>query len=178
MTRREVARIRSVLFIFISFWPTCLHPLQSFTVKANAPGNMKVPDFELKDQYDKTASYRFPKPKVTVLTFGDRKGSEQIEGWARPLWDRYQTKIDQQGVAVLTSVPFFARGIVRGIFKSNVKYSVLLDWTGSVSKSFGYQSGKANLYVINRDGQIVLTVTGAASQTELNKVFAQIDRML
>jgi len=178
MIRREVVRIRSVLLIFISIWLTCSHSIQAFNVKAKAPGNMKVPDFELKDQYDKAASYRFPKQKITVLTFGDRKGSEQIEGWVRPLWDRYQTKIDQQGVAVLTSVPFFARGVVRGIFKSKVKYSVLLDWTGDVSKSFGYQSGRANVYVINRDGQIVLTVTGTASQTELDKVFAQIDRIL
>lgn len=146
--------------------------------KGFSDSEAKASEFELKDQYDKSASYRFPKQKLTVLTFGDRKGSEQIEGWVRPLWDRYQTKIDQQGVAVLNSVPFFARSVVRSIFKSNVKHSVLLDWTGQVSKAYGYQNGKANLYVIDRNGRIVLTVTGAATPAELNKVFAQIDRLL
>lgn len=147
-------------------------------VAANVSGESKAADFELKDQYDKSASYRFPKQKVTVLTFGDRKGSEQIEGWVRPLWDRYQSKIDQQGVAVLSSVPFFARSVVRSIFKSKVKYSVLLDWKGDVSKAYGYESGKANLYVIDRNGQIILKIVGSANQTELDKVFAQIDRLL
>ncbi len=138
----------------------------------------KAADFDLKDQFDKSASHRFPKQKITVLAFGDRKGSEQIEGWVRPLWDRYQTKIDQQGVAVLSSVPFFARGVVRGVLKSKVKHSVLLDWTGKVSKAYGCSGGKANLYVIDREGSIVLKLTGAATPAELQKVFAQIDRLL
>ncbi len=147
-------------------------------VNAKDSAASKAADFDLKDQYDNAASYRFPKQKITVLTFGDRKGSEQIEGWVRPLWDRYQTKIDQQGVAVLSSVPFFARGIVRGVFKSKVKYPVLLDWTGKVSKAYGYSGGKANLYVIDRNGHIVLKIAGAANPAELHHVFAQIDRML
>jgi len=147
-------------------------------INARSSTETRAPEFELKDQHDKAASYSFPKDKVTVLAFGDRKGSEQIEGWVRPLWDRYQARIDQQGVAVLSSVPFFARGFVRSIFKSKVRFSVLLDWKGDVAKSYGYRSGKANVYVINREGRIVLKVTGAASQSELNRVFAAIDGLL
>lgn len=147
-------------------------------LKAKTANENLAPHFELKDQYDKSASYKFPKQKVTVLTFGDRKGSEQIEGWVKPLWDRYQTRIDQQGVAVLTSVPFFARGFVRSIFKSKVKYPVLLDWKGDVAKAYSYQNGKANVYVIDRNGQIIMKLTGAANQTELNRLFARIDALL
>lgn len=154
------------------------HSNAGFNVKAHSSDEAKASDFELKDQYDREASYRFPKQKITVLAFGDRKGSEQIEGWVRPLWDRYQNGIDQQGIAVLTSVPFFARGFVRGIFKSKVKFPVLLDWTGKVSKAYGYQTGQANLYVIDRNGRIAMKVTGAATPSDLHKVFAQIDRML
>lgn len=154
----------------------------SFSAALGASNEMidpvRAPEFELKDQYDKPSTYRFPKQKVTVLTFGDRKGSEQIEGWVRPLWDKYGDRIDQRGVAVLSSVPAFARGLVRQIFKSQVKFSVLLDWKGDVSKSYGYEGGKANLYVIDQSGQIVLKVTGAASQRELARVFNQIDGMI
>ncbi len=153
---------------------TVLKPL----VNAHEPTETRAPEFELKDQHDKATSYSFPKKNITVLTFGDRKGSEQIEGWVRPLWDRYQNKIDQQGVAVLSSVPFFARGFVRGIFKSKVKYSVLLDWKGDVSKAYGYKSGSANVFVIDRDGRIVLKIIGAANQNELNRLFATIDGLL
>ncbi|HEX9005150.1 MAG TPA: redoxin domain-containing protein, partial [Blastocatellia bacterium] len=151
MIHQQVLRMGFALLIVAS---SLFLTDQKFYVNAKDSVASKATDFELKDQYDNSASYRFPKQKVTVLTFGDRKGSEQIEGWARPLWDRYQTKIDQQGVAVLNSVPFFARGIVRGVFKSKVKYPVLLDWTGKVSKAYGYTGGKANLFVIDRNGHI------------------------
>ncbi|MDX2032831.1 MAG: hypothetical protein SF339_19295 [Blastocatellia bacterium] len=145
---------------------------------SDAASESRAAEFELKDQYEKPLAYRFPKGKVSVLTFGDRKGAEQIEGWVRPLYDRYQARIDQHGVAVLSSVPSLMRGIVRGIFRSKVKYSVLLDWKGDVARSYGYQSGKANVVVIDRNGQIVLRVYGAANHQELNRVFTQIDKLL
>ncbi len=143
-----------------------------------ANGEVRAPEFELKDQYEKSLTYKFPKGKVSVLTFGDRKGSEQIEGWVRPLYERYQDRIDQHGVAVLSSVPSLMRGIVRRIFKSQVKYSVLLDWKGDVSRAYNYQGGKANLVVIDRNGRIVMRAYGAASSQELDRVFAQIDKLL
>ncbi len=138
----------------------------------------KATSFELKDQYDKKLAYAFPRQKVSVLVFGDRKGSEQIESWVRPLYDRYKDRIDQNGVAVLNSVPALMRGIVRQIFKSQVKYPVLLDWTGSVSRAYEYQSGKANLIVIDRSGQIVYCAYGAASEPELARIYTQIDKLL
>jgi len=134
--------------------------------------------FELKDQYDKLEKYRFPNGRVTVLTFGDRKGAGQIEGWVRPLWERYEGRIDQKGVAVLSSVPSFARGVVRRIFKTRVKYPVLLDWDGDVSKAYGYQGGLAVLYVIDKQGRIVLSLTGVADNDRLDKVYRQIDKLL
>jgi len=138
----------------------------------------KATPFELKDQYEKKLAYAFPRQKVSVLVFGDRKGSDQIEGWVRPLYERYKDRIDQNGVAVLGSVPAFMRGIVRQIFKSQVKYPVLLDWTGNVSRAYEYQSGKANLVVIDRNGQIVHCAFGAASEAELNRIYTQIEKLL
>lgn len=148
------------------------------SARGHASGESQASEFELKDQYENALSYKFPRQKPSVLTFGDRKGSEQIEGWVRPLYDRYQERIDQHGVAVLSSVPSFMRGVVRRIFKSQVKYSVLLDWKGDVSRSYEYQGGKANVVVIDRNGQIVLRVYGAANQQELNRVYTQIDKLL
>lgn len=135
-------------------------------------------DFALRDQYNQLASYRFPPERVTVLIFGDRKGSEQIEGWVRPLWDRYQARIDQRGVAVLSSVPSMVRGLVRTIFRRQVKHSVLLDWKGDVSQAYGYQNGRANLFLIDRQGRIVLRLHGAAEADSLSQLFTRIDRLL
>lgn len=134
--------------------------------------------FELKDQYNQVNSYRFPKSKPTILVFGDRRGSDQIEGWVRPIWDRYQDRVDQKGVAVLSAVPAFMRGIIRSMFKSKVKYPVLLDWTGEVARAYTYQSGQANLILIDQQGVILLRLTGPVTREGLQELYARIDRLI
>jgi hypothetical protein len=134
-------------------------------------------EFQLKDQYNKTFALNFPKDKATVLIFGDREGAKQIESWVRPLVEKYADKIDIQGVAELSAVPEIAQGVVRRIMKNQVKYSVMLDWSGAVSKSYGYQKGKANLFVIDKRGNIVAEVAGAASAAELEKIYREINRV-
>lgn len=138
----------------------------------------RAAEFELKDQYDNLRSYRFPKTRITVLTFGDRKGSEQIEGWVRPLYNRYQERVEQYGVAVLNAVPRLMRGIVRSMFKSKVKYPVLLDWKGEVARSYQYESNQANVVVVDRNGRIVYRTKGPATEAELQRLYAQLDRLL
>jgi peroxiredoxin len=141
-------------------------------------GGMRAAEFELKDQHDQPFRYRFPQSRITVLIFGDRKGSEQIEGWVRPLYNRYQTRIEQYGVAVLSAVPSMMRGLVRGMFKRKVKYPVLLDWKGEVAKVYQYESRQANLIIVDRNGRIVYRTTGAASEAKLHWAYEQIDRLL
>ena len=106
---------------------------------------LKAAGFELKDQYNKAAIYRFPRNKITVRTFGDRQGAEQSVGWVRPRWEKYQDRIDQQGIAVLSGVPRLARGMVRMIFRTQIKYPVLLDWKGAVSRGDGHPGARTQL---------------------------------
>jgi hypothetical protein len=143
-----------------------------------APTPPRAPEFELKDQYGQPLAYRFPARQVSVLIFGDREGSSQIEGWVRPLYERYGERVSIRGVAVLSSVPAFMRPVVRGIFKSRIKYPVLLDWEGGVTKSYGYESKRANVFVINPRGEIVLKLTGAANGEGLGQAQAQINQLL
>jgi hypothetical protein len=146
---------------------------------ASATSNpARAPEFELKDQYGQALAYRFPARQVSVLIFGDREGAGQIEGWVRPLYERYGERVSIRGVAVLSSVPAFMRPVVRGIFKSRVKYPVLLDWRGDVTKSYGYESKRANVFVIGTDGAIILKLVGAASGEGLRQVQARLDGLL
>ena len=135
-------------------------------------------NFELRDQYGKTLAYSFPKEKVSVLVFGDRKGSEQVEGWVRPVYERYTERVDLHGVAVLTSVPSLFHGYARRQFRKQVKYPVLLDFKGDVSKGYGYEGDKANLFVIARDGTVSHRASGAATPESLNRLFVVLDRLL
>lgn len=142
------------------------------------PGSGRAQEFDLLDQHGRALAYRFPKAKVSVLTFGDRRGSAQIDGWVRPLYQRYQNRIDIHGVAVLSSVPTFARGIVRRLFLRRVSYPVLLDWQGKVSQSYGYQSDRATVVVIDRGGKIIFRGAGSASPGEMGRLCESIDRLL
>ena len=135
-------------------------------------------DFELRDQFGKTLAYRFPKERVSVLVFGDRKGSEQVEGWVRPVYERYTDRIDLHGVAVLTSVPSLFHGYARRQFRKSVKYPVLLDFKGDVTKGYGYEGDKANVFVIGRDGAVAHRAAGAATPDGLSRLYAEVDRLL
>jgi hypothetical protein len=149
-----------------------------FLVLNTVAANMRAPEFELRDQYGNAQAYRFPTAKVNVFIFGDRKGSGQIEAWVRPLYERYQDRINIKGIAALSSVPSLARGMVTRIFKSQVKYPVLLDWTGGVTQSYGYEGGKANVFVVSPKGEILLRINGAATQQGLDQVKTKVSRAL
>ena len=134
--------------------------------------------FVLRDQYNNTHTYRFPQAKVSLLVLADYAGSKQLEPWIRPVYERYQDTIDIYGVADLAILPGFARGLVRKAFRKQLAYPVMLDWSGDVTKSYNYQSGQANLFVIDRGGQMVLTIIGPVNPSRLQQVFGTIDRLL
>ncbi len=163
---RVSGRLSSTIFVVL------------FLVTNSVAANMRAPEFELRDQYGNAQAYRFPTAKVNVFIFGDRKSSGQIEAWVRPLYERYQERINIKGIAALSSVPSLARGMVTRIFKSQVKYPVLLDWTGGVTNSYGYEGGKANVFVVSPSGEILLRINGAATQQGLDQVKSQVSRAL
>ena len=134
--------------------------------------------FTLQDQHGRWRVYSFPQATTSVMFFADYTGSEQLEAWIRPLHDRYQQTIGIYGIADLSAVPGFMRGLVSLAFQTQLQYPVMLDWHGTVSRSYETQSGQANLYVVDTQGRIVLQLVGAVSPERLQRVMAQIDRLL
>jgi len=138
----------------------------------------KLSDFELTDQNLKTRSYRFPKSKVTVMTVADHKGSDQLAPWIQRLHDRYENRIDIDGVADVSMIPRPFHGLLREAFRKEVTYSVMLDWDGSVVKQFDYAKGVANIYVINRRGRITKYLNGPATDDAIRELTREIDRAI
>lgn len=138
----------------------------------------KAKDFSLKDQFGNTLEYKFPREKVSILAFGDKDGSEQLEAWIRPLYDKYTDKIDIMGVAELSAVPAIARGIVRAMIKKKSKKAVMLDWEGKVSKDFKYEKKKANIVLIDKNGNIIAKEIGIADEAKLKTLYAEVDKLL
>lgn len=151
---------------------------QSHRFPAITEVTKKAATFELNDQFNKRHAYVFPKDNVTVLLFADYKGHTQLEPWIRALYDRYGEGINLDGVADLSAVPGFLRGIVRNTFRKQLNYPVMLDWQGTVAHRYAYQKGLANLLLIDRQGEIKLRLSGAATNSKLQLVGRYIDALL
>jgi hypothetical protein len=146
------------------------------TPMANALGQASA--FTLNDQHQTAHHYQFPRSKISVLIFADYAGSAQLENWIRPLFERYRERIAIDGVADLSKVPKLLRGMVRTAFRDRLERSVMLDWSGTVSTEYDYQQGRANVFVIDHSGRILLKVIGAVSDTKLQRVQNAIDQQL
>jgi hypothetical protein len=134
-----------------------------------------VPSFELADQFGKTHTVSFPREKVCVLTVADHDGSKQLEAWIAVLKEKYGDTVDFMGVANLTRVPGPLRGMIRGRFKKEMNYPVMLDWSGLVIKAVFNEAGKANVYVVDRNGVIVRHETGVVMEDKLKQTIAAMD---
>jgi len=135
----------------------------------------RLSNFELTDQDARTRSYRFPKAKVTVITVADHRGSDQLAPWIQRLNERYQKRIDIDGVADVSMIPKPFHNLFREAFRKRITYSVMLDWDGSVVQQFGYTKRAANIYVVDRRGRIVKQIVGPVSDEAMRQLIAEID---
>lgn len=138
------------------------------------PKPAKAPKFTLEDQFGKSFSIKFPRKKLLLLTFGDQAGSQQIGGWTEPIEERYAKGLVVRGVAQLDAVPKLARLVVKQLFKKDYP-SVMLDWTGEVSKDYKTKPKVANIFVVDMTGTVLMRCEGKASKKELAEVFALLD---
>ena len=135
-------------------------------------------DFDLTDQNARTRAYRFPKAKITAMTVADHQGSDQLAPWIQKLYDRYENRIDIDGVADVSMIPKPLRGMICEVFRKRLAYSVMLDWGGAVVKRLGYEKGVANIYVIDRRGFILKQVTGPLNDDAEQELFQAIDHAI
>ena len=126
-------------------------------------------EFSLLDQYGKSYRITYPQEKVCVFVFADKWGCTQVEGWVRPIYERYKDTIMILGVAQLANVPSWLQPTLLGIFKRSIKYPVMMDWTGNVSRKYGYPGGKAFVVIVDREGVIRKRVKGKASTDHIEK---------
>lgn len=138
----------------------------------------KLGDFELADQDETRRSYRFPKARVSVMAIADHKGSDQLAPWIERLYQRYERRIDIDGVADVSMIPAPFHGMFRRAFKKQLAYPVMLDWQGAVVGQFGYEKAVANIYVIDHHGNIVARRSGTVSDAGVRDIARAIDRAI
>lgn len=138
----------------------------------------RVAGFSLADQFGRVHQFSFPREKVTVLTLADRKGSAQVEGWVRPLAERFGDSILQAGIADVSKVPGLLRGRVRGAFREQFPHPVMLDWQGTQSRALGCERDVVNVLLIAPGGEILFRTAGAASAAGLERLKREIEQAL
>jgi hypothetical protein len=137
----------------------------------------QMPEFSLTDQDGRTRAVSYPHGKVSVFVVADQKGSADIAGWIAPLSKRYEQRIEVAGIAALPGIPPMFQGLFRREFKKRLTFPVMLDWTGDVARSVGYENNRAQLLVVGRSGRIALMKSGPANEQALADVMGEIDRL-
>jgi len=138
----------------------------------------RAKEFELKDQFKNPHAFALPREKVTVLMFGDRKGSDYAEPWTEALWDRYKERISMEGVGVGRWIPIIERPLIRLLIRRATDYPIMLDWKGKVAKTYYFQRKQLNLFVIEPGGGIVRKLVGPPTAENIRIVCQVIDRLL
>jgi len=133
---------------------------------------------ELKDQFDAPRKLSFPATNLTVLTIADHKGSEQVAGWVAPVKARYGLRVGIHGIADVSAVPGWLRGVVRKKFQQRQTYPVMLDWSGETVKAFAAVHNCVNGFVLNEHGRILLRFQGEATPVALSELYTTIDQAL
>jgi hypothetical protein len=138
--------------------------------------NARAPEFTLQDQYEKTVSLRQYEGSIVILIASDKEGSAQNPVWKKAIKDKYTDRVVIQGIADVSSVPFFMKGKIRKDFKKDAE-SILLDWKGEVFKSYGLAPKVSNVVLIDKLGTIGFLHSGPADPDALQRLFAVIDRV-
>lgn len=138
----------------------------------------KAPPFELKDQFKKPRSITFPRDRVTVLMFADRRSARQAEKWVGALYDRYENRILYEGVGVGKSVPRWERPVICFILRRVTPEPIMLDWNSAIATTYDFQRRRLNLFVVDPAGGIVLKTFGPKTEEAAKHVFDAIDALL
>jgi len=151
----------------------------AFQVNVESAGNVineKAADFTLQDQYEKTVSLKHFEGRTVVLIASDKEGKVQNSAWTNAIKDKYADRVAIQGVADVSSAPFFLKGKIRSDFKKDGD-SILLDWKGEVFRSYGLTKGAANVILIDKDGMIRHRTSGPASFEAVQELFKKIEAL-
>ena len=150
--------------------------LQTAAAYADPADGVKASEFSLQDQHEKTVSLKQYEGRIVVLVASDKEGAAQNTAWFKAIRDKYADRVVVQGIADVSSAPFFLKGKIRSDFKKDPD-SILLDWKGEVFKAYGLTKSVSNVILIDKDGMIRHRTSGSASPEGVQELFKRIDAL-
>lgn len=138
----------------------------------------KIPSFIMEDQYAKEIQSSSFKGKHVLLFLADRSGSKLTPNWTKVLEPKYRNKAVFVAVANVSSVPFFLKSFIRGKFKENYSYTVLMDWDGLLWEHFSCKNDVTTVVHIDPQGMAKYKISGIGNDKELSQLQLHLDAQL
>lgn len=132
-----------------------------------------APSFTLPDAQEGMTRIKWPRDKVVYLSIGDQGGSSEVQAWAAAVKKRFGDHLEYVSVAWLEAIPDALKGTVKAIIKRQYEW-VLMDWAGTVADRYDAAAGKANVYLIDTDGTILVHFAGKVTDERLDEVNALV----
>lgn len=163
--------------------------VSALTVSAASPSKIgtPAPDLTIKDQYEKEFRVSASRGEILLLVCGDRTGSDFTGNYT----DAVQARFGANGslplrivpIANLSSVPSFLQGMVKKRFVGTTesgqpKLPIFLDWEGDLERLFGFTEDVANVYLIDKSGNLQFVAAGKGTEPETKELLQVIARLL
>jgi len=120
--------------------------------------------FTLKDQFDREYTEACCADRTALLLIADRKGSAFVGKWSAAIGSELKTvahpPVQWVGVATLSGVPSFMRGMVKKMSGSDRAHWTLMDWQGVLAKAYALPAGHTSILVFAPDRRLVLRISG------------------
>ena len=166
MTKRSI-------FLSVALILTAL-PFLTGMISVGSP----VPTFTIEDQYEKEwkKSNYTGKPALYVLC--DRDAYDYVENWTKELVPKYKSQLHFIPVADVRTVPGFLKGYIRGRFKDEFTYPVLMDWDGVLIKGLNMKEAHPTLILTNDAGVVTYRAWGKGSKDEVARLEKKVKELV
>lgn len=130
----------------------------------------KVPAYTVEDQNERAWKRGDFSKKPVLYVLCDLDAYDHVDNWTKELVPKYKSKIHFVPVADVSTVPGLIKGYVRGKFKDEFDYPILMDWEGVLVKALGMKAGYPTLVITKADGTMTYHAWGKGSTKQIERL--------
>lgn len=164
--------------MFLKLLLTILPAWLAISAETVLPVGSKVPAWSLQDVKDvRYDAARFSGRKLLIVG-GDKSSQQENERWGERAMKTCGNGLTAVGVADVSSAPRFLRSRVKNQFRNSepsrpsarLGVPLLLDWDGSMARSFHFIQKVPNVFLVGSDGVLRFAASGPVTEKALNQL--------
>ncbi len=129
----------------------------------------KVPAYTVEDQNERSWKLSNFSDKPVLYVLCDLEAYDHVDNWTKELVPRYKSKIHFVPVADVSAVPGLMKGYIRGKFKDEFDYPILMDWEGVLVKALRMKPGFPTLVITKADGTMTYHAWGKGTKKQIER---------